>query len=137
MLETLFIVMFSIDPHGTTEDEVIRQIQNRAPKPQNIKIDYEGLDNGEPPYLNDTLFCLVTGFDPDEEDPLVLEYNWFVGGSALEDGNIHHYLYLNMPFNKEILWIVVTLSMFKSSTSTRTSITIGNLPPKYKCLHRA
>ena len=119
------------DPHGTIEDEVVRQIQNRAPKPQNIEIDYDGLDNGEPPYLNDTLFCLATGSDPDEEDPLVLEYNWSVGGSALEDGDVHHYLYLSMVFNKgdSVDCEVTFVDVQNASTTTRTSVVIGNLPP--------
>ena len=120
------------DPHGTTEDEVVRQIQNRAPKPQNIEIDYEGLDNGEPPYLNDTLFCLATGFDPDEEDPLVLEYNWSVGGSALEDGDssslsLSEY---GLQPGDSVDCEVTFVDVQNASTTTRTSVTIGNLPPE-------
>ena len=82
--------------------------------------------------MNDTLFCLATGFDPDEEDPLVLEYNWSVGGSALEDGD-NSSLSLSeygLQPGDSVDCEVTFVDVQNASTTTRTSVTIGNLPPE-------
>ena len=120
------------DPHETTEKEVIRTIENRLPKPQKVEIEYDGLDNGEPPYIDDTLFCLGVGFDPDGEEPLLLEYSWYIDNVLVENVTESSIYLLNQNVQPEqkVECQVTFIDAQNDTASSRTSVEIGNMPPE-------
>ena len=120
------------DPLETTEKEVIRTIDNRLPKPQKVDIEYDGLDNGEPPYIDDTLFCLGVGFDPDEEEPLLLEYSWYIDNELVENVTESSIYLLNHNVQPEqkVDCQVTFIDAQNDTATSKASVEIGNLPPE-------
>ena len=90
------------------------------------------MEQGEPPYIDDTLFCVASGFDPDEEEPLLLEYSWYID-NVLVEGVTESSLYLlpeSVQPEQKVECEVTFVDAQSDTAISEASVEIGNLPPE-------